>query len=218
MEMRPPSRTCRVLTKPRPSAPRRFASGHLAVAEDDFGGIAGAHAELVFFFAGAESGIPFFDDEGGDAFCAFGLVGDGHGHADVGVVAVGGEGFRAVQDPVAVFAGGDRARASGVGARAGFGQGPAAEFFSLRERDDVFFALVFAAEFINVIGAERIVGRDDQADGAVDAGEFLDHRGVFDVAEAARRRIPRERSRQAGPFRRASELIQRENARLRPIP
>ncbi len=35
-----------------------------------------------------------------------------------------------------------------------------------------------------MIGAERSVGGDDEADGGIDAREFLDDDGVIDVAEA----------------------------------
>ena len=99
MEIRPPSRICRLLTKPSPSLAQQIFLGHAAIGEHDFGSVAGAHAELVFFFAGAKAGRSLFDDEGGDAVGTFALVGDGHGHADVGIVAVGGEGFRAVDHP-----------------------------------------------------------------------------------------------------------------------
>ena len=45
--------------------------GHAAIAEDDFGSVARAHAQLVFLFAGAKAGRALFDDEGGDAVRAF---------------------------------------------------------------------------------------------------------------------------------------------------
>ena len=41
--------------------------GHETIAEDNFGSVAGAHAQLVFLFAGAEAGRALLDDEGGDA-------------------------------------------------------------------------------------------------------------------------------------------------------
>ena len=170
--------------KPSPSAPSEILSGHAAVGENHFRGVAGAQAELVFFLAGLESGRSLFDDEGADAVRAFGFVGHRHHHGNVGIVAVGGEGLRAVDDPVIAVALRGGARAAGVGAGFGLGQRPRADFFALGERRQIFLLLRFGAEFEDVIAAERIVRRDDDADRAVDAREFLDRSGVFDVAEA----------------------------------
>ena len=105
-------------------------------------------------------------------------------HADIGVVAVGGERLRAVDDPAAVFLRGRGARAAGVGTGFGFGERPAAQLLALRERRDVLLFLLFVAEFVDVIGAERIVRRDDDADRAVHARELFDDDGVLDVAHS----------------------------------
>ena len=75
-----------------------------AVLEDHFAGGAGAQAQLVLLLAGAEAGRALVHDEGRDAVLRGGAIGDRHGHADVGVVRVGGEGLGAVEHPVAVFA------------------------------------------------------------------------------------------------------------------
>ncbi len=53
-------------------------------------------------------------------------VGDRHSHADVRIVAVRGEGFRAIEQPAAVLAHGGGARAACVGAGLGFRERPAA--------------------------------------------------------------------------------------------
>ena len=79
---------------------------------------------------------------------------------------------------------GDGARAAGVGAGFRFGERPAAEFFALRQRHDVFLALRLGAKFVDVVGAERIVRGHDEPDGAIDARQLLDGDGVFDIAEA----------------------------------
>ncbi len=84
----------------------------------------------------------------------------------------------------AVFLVGVGARAAGVGASFGFGERPAAEFLALGERDDVFRFLRLGAEFVDVVGAERIVRGDDDADRAVHARQFLDDDGVFEVAHS----------------------------------
>src|SRR6267154_1522451 len=97
-----------------------------------------------------------FKNKRTDAVRAFGLVGDGHGDARVRVVAVGGEGFRAVENPIVAVAHSGAARAAGVGAGFGFGKRPRAEFFALCEGDEVLAFLLFGAKFIYVIAAQRI--------------------------------------------------------------
>ncbi len=54
---------------------------------------------LFSFLPAAEPGRAFLDDEGRDAVLRGGAVGDRHGHADIGVVGVGGEGLGAVEHP-----------------------------------------------------------------------------------------------------------------------
>ncbi len=88
--------------KPSPSFAEEIFGGHAAVAENHFGGVAGAHAQLIFFFAGTKPGRAFLDDERGNAVLLFRGIGDGHGDANVGVVAVGGECFRAVEHPSSI--------------------------------------------------------------------------------------------------------------------
>ena len=144
----------------------------------------GAQAELVFFFAGAEAGRAFFDDEGGEAVGALALIGDGDDDRYVGVVAVGDEGLVAVEDPLVAFADGGGAGGGGVGAGAGLGESPGAEPFAGGEFGDVLLLLGFVAGEEDVVGAERIVRGDDDADGAIDGGELFDGEHVVDVAEA----------------------------------
>src|SRR5271166_1835309 len=162
----------------------KILGGDFAVGEDNFGSVAGAHAQLVFFLAGAKTGSSLFKDERADAVRAFGFVGDGHGHADIGIVTVRGEGFRAVENPMRAVPAGNGAGAPGIGAGFGFREGPGTELLALGERDEILALLLFAAELVDVIAAQRIVRRDEQSYRTVDAREFFDDRGVFDVAEA----------------------------------
>src|ERR1700675_1318667 len=158
--------------------------GHAAISENDFGSVARAQAEFVFLFAGAKAGSSLLDDERGNAVAFLRRVGDGHADAHVGVVPVGGEGLRAVDDPAPFFLRGAGARAACVRAGFRFRKRPAAEFLALRERLDVFFLLRFGAEFVDVVGAERIVRRDDDADRAIHARKLFDDDGVLDVAHS----------------------------------
>ena len=158
--------------------------GHAAVGENEFAGVAGAQAELVFLLAGTKAGGSLLHDESRDAAILFGGVGGGDHHADIGIVAVGDEGLRAVDDPTAVFLDGSGARASCVRAGFGFGERPAAQLLALRERRDVLLLLLFVAELVDVVGAQRIVRGDDDANGAVHARELFDDDGVLDVAHS----------------------------------
>ena len=158
--------------------------GHPAIAENYFGRVAGAQAQLVFFFARTKAGSSLLQDERGDSVAAFGLVGEGHADADVRVVAVGGERFGAVEHPVVGVFDRGAARAACIGAGFRFGERPAAQFLPLRERDEILLLLRLAAEFVDVIGAKRIMGGDDDGHRTVDAGQFFDGDGVLDVTEA----------------------------------
>ena len=58
IEMRPPSSTCSVLTKPLPFFAQQIFVRNEAIAENHFGRVARAHAQLVFFLCRRE--IPEF--------------------------------------------------------------------------------------------------------------------------------------------------------------
>ena len=201
MEMRPPSRIFRLSDEAFAFRAEQICCGHVAIGEDNFGRVAGAHAELIFFFAGAKTGRALFEDEGADAVGFLGFVGDGHGHADVGVVAVGGEGFRAVEDPVdrpgARRWCACRQRRSRLRVRSATRR---PSFLPCGQGNEIFALLLFGAEFVDVIGAERIVRGNEKADGAIDAREFFDDGGVFDVAEAGAAVLLRENNAHQAHF------------------
>src|SRR5262249_25844553 len=171
------------------------------VGEDYFGSVTGAQAELIFLLAGPETGSSLFDDESADAMGVFGLVGDRHGHADVGVVAVGGESFSAVYEPMATIALGGRTSPTGIGAGFGFSERPGADLFSLGQGDEIFLFLRFGAKFEDVVGAERVVRGDDDANRSVHARQFFDGDDVFDIAEAGAAILFRENYAQQAHFR-----------------
>src|SRR6185437_15859826 len=157
---------------------------HAAIGEDHFAGIARAQAEFIFFFPGTKARSSLLNDECGNAVVLLGSVRDGHRDADVSIVTVGSERLRAIQHPAAIFFAGHGACAACVRSGFRFGERPAAEFLALRQRRYVFLLLLFGAEFVDVIGAERIVGGDDDANRAIYAGKLLDDNGVFEVAHA----------------------------------
>ena len=81
----------------------------------------------------------------------FGFISDCHGDAYVSVMTVRGEGLRAAEDPMVSVACGDSTCTTGVGAGSRFGEGPRANFLSLREWSEIFLLLCFGAELENVV-------------------------------------------------------------------
>src|SRR5712692_5460223 len=92
--------------------------------------------------------------------------------------------FRAVDDPPAILSHGGRARAGSVRTGARLGQSPRAQTLAASKRNEVFLLLFFSAKFVNVIRAERSVGRDRDANGTVNAREFFNDGRILDIAHA----------------------------------
>src|ERR1700735_4021653 len=158
--------------------------GNDAIFKDQFGGIAGAQAELVFFFAGTKSLGVFVDNESRNAVGVRGSVGDGENDNRVSVVAVSAERLRSIQHPAVSLADSGHASAAGVRPRRGLCQSPGTDEFAGRQYADAFTLLRFVAGKENMIRAERRVRRDNDSDRAIDAGEFFDGSNVLDVAHA----------------------------------
>ena len=129
--MRPASSTCSVWMKPCPSSPINCAAGTRQFCRMHLGGLARAHAELVFLLAGEQARRAALDDERGNAFAALGLVGHRHDDQRVGGGAVRDERLRAVQHPAVAVPDRGRAHRGGVAARAGLGQPPRRELLAL---------------------------------------------------------------------------------------
>ena len=216
MEMRPPSRILKAVHEAIASGPSRFSSGTRQSVKTTSEVSLARMPSLFSFLPGRKPDVPF-SMMNAEMPCEALFVGDGHGHADVGVVAVGGEGLRAVEDPVLAVAHRHGARAAGVGAGFGLGERPAAELFALRQRDDVFALLLVGAELVDVVGAERIVRGDDEADGAVDARELFDGDDVFDVAEAGAAVFLGEDDAQKPELRQLGNELERETRGLVPL-
>jgi len=92
---------------------------------------------------------------------AFGLVGDGHGDAGVRIVAVGGEGFRAVENQLLPLRTAVLRVPPASEPASGSVSDHAPSFFPCARGDEVLAFLLFGAEFIDVIAAQRIVGGDE---------------------------------------------------------
>src|ERR1035437_5808297 len=188
-----------------------------AVFEDDLAGGAGAQAELVLLLAAAEAGVAFFDGEGGDAVLRGGAIGDRHGHAEIGEVGVGGERLRPVEHPHAAFEFGVGAGAGGVAAGLGLGEGPAAQPFAGGQFGKIALPLFLVAHFINVVSTERRMGGDDDADRSIDAREFFNNDGVFDVSQPAAAEFFREDGAHVAEPAEFADDFEREGLRLVPL-
>ena len=200
MEMRPPSRMRRLSTKPSPGLPSSCDGGSAAIREDHFAGGAGAHAQLVFFLADAETRRVLFQNEGGNAVLRRRPVGDRHGDADIRIVRIGGERLAAVEHPVAVFAAPHSSACPPASDPASGSVSDQQPIHSPVASFGIYFCLLLViASEINVIRAERIVRGDDERNARIDARQFLDDDGVFDVAEAGAAEFFRERWRPVDP-------------------
>src|SRR6185312_14923962 len=104
---------------------------------------------------------------------ALGAICNSDDDGDVGIVSVGDEGLVAVQHPVVAFADGGGAGGGGVGAGAGFSKPPATEPFPAGHFGNVLAALLLGSGEKDVIDGQRIVGRDNDADGSVHGGKFF---------------------------------------------
>ena len=217
MEMRPPSSTLRLSTKPSSSAPEQLRFRQPAVLEDHLAGGAGAQSQLVFLLPQAEAGRVLFDDEGRDAVLRGGAVGHRHGHADIREMGVGGEGLGAVEHPAAILSHGRGAGAGGVRTGLRLGERPAADPFPGSQLRNIAAALLLAAHLVNVVGAQRIVRGHDDAHRAIHAREFLDDDGVLDVAQAgAAQLLGKNRPHVAQPAQLADHF-EREDLPLIPL-
>ena len=98
-----------------------------------------------------------------------GAVGDGNHDDHVGVVAVGAESFRAVENPVVAAALGGHAGAARVRSGGRLSQAPGADKLSRCQFADVLLFLRLIAGQKDVIGAERSVSRDNDAHRAINA-------------------------------------------------
>ena len=119
-------------------------------------------------------------------------IGDRHGDANIRVTGVGGEDLAAVDHPARAVFHRFGAHARGVGAGFRFGERPRSNPFAGGELGNVLAALLVAAGDIDVIGAQRIVRRHDQAYGRIDARELFNDDGILDVAEPRAAQVFRE--------------------------
>ena len=218
MEMRPPSSTFKLSTKPSFSLPQELLRRQAAVFENHFAGGAGAHAQLVLFLSGAESRRPLLHDEGRNAVLRGGAIGHRHGDAHVGVMRVGGESLgavRATHSPPSHH--GLGARAGGV--RPGFrlGQRPAAEPFARRQLRNVLPPLLVAAHLVNVVRAERSVRGHDDAHRAIHARELFNDDGVLDVAQPGAAQFLGKNGAHVAELAQFADHFERERLRLVPF-
>ncbi len=94
--------------------------------------------------------------------------------------------------PAAVDLFGPRLGARGVRAGVRLGQAPGADLLALGQRDHPAAPLLLVAELVDVVGAQRVVGGDRDADRRVDLRQLGDHQHVFDVAHAGAAVLLRE--------------------------
>ena len=160
--------------------PDQLVNGDTAIVEQHFAGIAGTHAQLVFFLPRRHSGCTALDDEGGDAFRAERAVGDGHHHHHVAHAAMGGERLRTVDAPALAGPRRGGPHAGGIAPRGRLGQPPGANLLAARQRRQILLLLLLAAEGEDVRGAEPVVRGYGKRDAGIHARQLLDADTVID--------------------------------------
>jgi len=133
-----------------------FRRNH-AVFVDDFRGLRTADAHLVLFLAHGAAGESLVHDKGRDALESLGGIGHDPGDIGFGDAAVGDENLAAVQDKVVALAHGRGFLGGRVRARAGLGQGEAADFLARGQIRHIFFLLRLSAEGQDGVQAGRCV-------------------------------------------------------------
>ena len=149
------------------------------VLEEQLGGVGGIHAELLELAAAAEAGrVVGFHHHQRDALGARARIGLGDHDDQVGVLAVGDEGLRAIEHVAVAGLFRRRAHALQVGAGAGLAHGDGADELAGHELGQPAPLLLFGAVMQNV--GRNDAGMQRRAEG-VEAGEAqlpIDHRLV----------------------------------------
>ena len=108
--------------------------GHAHVLEGEQRGVRRVHAELLELLLADHAGRVHVDEEEREAVVAGVRVGLRHEHDEVGPVAVGDVGLRAVDDPLVAVAHGARLDAGHVGAGVGLGDAEAGDLLAADRR------------------------------------------------------------------------------------
>ena len=189
--------------KPSPSAPRRFSAGTLQSLKISSDVSLARNPSLFSFLPGLKPGVPF-STMNALMPCEFfdGCPGQRHPrrrsrHPECPLVQNVFEPLMTQLLPsrFAVV----RVTYSARRSHFGLGERPCANLFALRQRRQILLLLLFAAEFKDVIAAQRIVRGDDDADAAVDARKLFDRDDVLDVAEAGSAVLAREKMTPSKP-------------------
>ena len=148
---------------------------------------------------------------------ALALVGRGDHHGNIGVVAIGDEGLVAIQHIAVAFFHGGGARIAGVRARSGLGQSPRGQPLAAGQLRDVFLLLRLVSGEKDVVGAQRVVRRNDDADRAVHSREFFNRQNIIDIAETRAAILRREDDAQQAHLAKLLHDLSREFAGLVPL-
>ena len=158
-----------------------------------------------------ESLHALLEQEGGDALLP--LLGAGEREHDENFAhrALGDEHLRAIEDPGASLADRGGAQRGGVGSAARLGQTPGRELLSGSDVGNVLLAQFLAAEAEQVGSAEAVVRGDGERQGAVEAGDLLDHHGDRDGVEGRSSQLLGHRHSQQAQLSQLRDDLARES-------
>src|SRR5262245_48714450 len=172
-----------------------------AVFKDEFRRDRRAQGEFMFDLRRSETGRTFLDDEAPDRVV---VVRFGPDDGDGGDRAVGDPGLAAVEQPAVFRPAGASPHARGVRTRIRLGQSEAADDFAGGHPRQIFLSLLFAAEGVDRVHAERTLNRREAADARIARLQLLCDQPVGDVVDAGAAVLfgqVRSQHSQSGQFR-----------------
>ena len=192
--------------------------GDFTVLKDDLGGVAAAHAQLVFVLPHAQAGRLPLHDKRGDPVPRRLRIGHRHHDVDAADGTLRDEDFGPGDVPGIAAAHGAGLNRAGVTARPRFSQAPGAQRLSRRQLGEVALLLLFAGELDNVAAAERVVRGDGQRDAAVARGQGLDGQGDAHHVQAGSAVRGGHRHAPEAQFGQQRDELQREFPLAVPLP
>src|SRR6185437_4193635 len=158
--------------------------GNTAVLEDHLRRFAGAHTQLIFFFATAETRCPAFDDEDRGVVLCPRLTGARDHDGDIAADAMGDPVLGAVDHPFVAFLHRGTPHITSIAAGAGFCESPGAKRLARCQPREIFLLLLFAAKRKDMPRAKRVMRRHAESNGAAHGSDLTDDRYIFEVRQA----------------------------------
>ena len=157
---------------------------NLDVVEDQFSRSGGTDPQFVVMIAEGKTGHAFFEDKGTDAARTCVGIGDSKDNVRISFAAVGNENLVAVENPVLAIKDSRCFCAACVRTGIGFCKAKGTDLLTFGKGNEVFLLLFFCPKGKDRIGTQGYVSRKDNANTAVNTGQFLYGNGIGNVIHA----------------------------------